>query len=57
MSGKLEELEKILAKKVERDEEWDVIEIEDVKPINISKIRESVKNIPKPADDCAILFL
>ena len=44
MSGKLEELEKLLAKKVERNEEWDVIEIEDVKPINISKIRESVKN-------------
>ena len=55
MSGKLEELEKLLAKKVERDEEWDVIEIEDVKPINISKIRESVKNIPKPAVILAIL--
>lgn len=55
MSGKLEELEKLLAKKVEQDEEWDLIEIEDVKPINVSKIRESVKKLPKPAIILAIL--
>ncbi len=55
MSGKLEELEKLLAKKVERDEEWNLIEIEDVKPIDVSKIRESVKNLPKPAIILAIL--
>jgi len=55
MSGKLEELEKLLAEKVEHEKEWDLIEIEDVKPINISKIRESVKNLPKPAIVLAIL--
>ncbi len=55
MSGKLEELENLLAKKVERDEEWGLIEIEDVRPINISRIKESVKNLPKPAIILAIL--
>lgn len=51
----MEELENLLAKKVERDEEWGLIEIEDVKPINISRIKESVKNLPKPAIILAIL--
>jgi len=44
MSGKLEELEKLLAKKVEQDEEWDVIEIEDVKPIWLNILKNLIKN-------------
>ena len=44
MSGKLEELEKLLAKKVEQDEEWDVIEIEDVRPIWLNILKNLIKN-------------
>ncbi len=55
MSEKLEELERLLSEKVEREEEWSIIEIEDIKPINISRIRKAVKNLPKPAIILAIL--
>lgn len=56
MGERLEEFEKLLGEKVEKEEEWDLVEIEDVRPINISKIKEVVKNLPKPAIVLAILI-
>lgn len=55
MGERLEELEKLLAEKVEKEDEWDFVEIEDVRQINVSKMKEVVKNLPKPAIVLAIL--
>lgn len=43
MKEKVEELEKILAEKVEKDEEWRQLEIRGVKPIYVGKRRDSSK--------------
>lgn len=51
----LGELEKILAEKVEKDEEWDFLEIEDVNPLYAGEFRERLKRLPSQAILLAIL--
>jgi len=38
--GEIKELEKILEGKVEKEEEWDTLEIKDVRPVYRGKLRE-----------------
>jgi uncharacterized protein YwgA len=49
MKEKVEELERILAEKVEKEEGWRQLEVGEVKPIYVGKLRESLKKLPSPA--------
>jgi len=49
MSEKIEDLEKILAEKVEHEEGWEQLEIGKVKPVYTGKLKESLRKLPSPA--------
>lgn len=53
--NELDELEKILSEKVEKDEEWDFLEIGEVKPVYVSKFKECLQKLPPQAIVLAIL--
>jgi hypothetical protein len=55
MNEEVEELERILAEKVEDEEGWSELEIGEVKPIYVGKLRESLKKLPSQAIVLAIL--
>jgi len=53
--NQLDELEKILSEKTEKDEEWDILEIGEVKPVYTGKIKERLQKLPPQALVFAIL--
>lgn len=53
--NEIEELEKILSEKIENDEEWDTLDIEDVKPRYVGKLQEHLQDLPPQAVVLAIL--
>jgi len=53
--SRMEELERILSEKVEKDEEWDFLEIEDVKLVYVGKLKANLKKLPPQAILLAIL--
>ncbi len=55
MKEEVEELERILAEKVEKEEEWSQLEIGEVKPIYVGKLRGSLKKLPPQAIVLAVL--
>ena len=55
MNEEVEELERILAEKVEKEEGWCELEIGEVKPIYVGKLRESLKKLPAQGIVLAIL--
>lgn len=55
MKEEVDELERILAEKVEEEEGWSELEIGEVKPIYVGKLRESLKKLPSQAIVLAIL--
>ena len=55
MNEEVEELERILAEKVENEEGWCELEIGEVKPIYTGKLRESLKKLPAQGIVLAIL--
>lgn len=52
----MEELERILAEKVEKDEEWQQLEIGDVKLVYTGKHQESLRRLPSQAIVLAVLI-
>jgi len=55
MSETIEDLEKLLAEKVEREEGWEQLEIGKVKSVYTGKLKESLRKIPSPAIVLAVL--
>lgn len=55
MSEKIEDLEKILAEKVEHEEECEQLEIEKVKLVYIGKLKNFLRNFPSQAIVLAVL--
>jgi len=51
----IEELEKILSEKVEKDEEWEILEIGEVTPVYIGDLKSNLEKIPPPIVILAIL--
>jgi len=45
MGSELDELEKILKEKVEKDSEWDLLEIKSVRPVYLGKLKDKIKNL------------
>ena len=40
MMSEIDELERILSEKLEKDEEWRILEIGEVKPVNLGKLKK-----------------
>ena len=40
-----DELEGILSEKLEKDEEWRILEIEEVKPVNLGKLKKAIEKL------------
>ncbi len=55
MMSEIDELERILSEKLEKDEEWRILEIGEVKPVNLGKLKKVIEKLPTPAIVLTIL--